>query len=156
MLQRSSSISRTVANSVSPDQSDQKVSRRRSSHGKPNRIASIPVVSSIETVSTQSNTFAARQAVKDFAGGRERISASMSAMAVGVNLGATVRRWPVCCGRIPSAIKHRQFRGFIDVGGLPPPPRQGVSRNGDSAMFHSFEEKVSGQCLDMLEIALVV
>src|SRR3546814_4224233 len=56
MPQRISSSSRTVASSVSPDQSDQKVSRRRSSHGKPNRIASMPVVSSIETLSTQSNT----------------------------------------------------------------------------------------------------
>jgi len=34
--------------------SDHLVSRRRSSQGKSNRMASIPVVSSIETLSTQS------------------------------------------------------------------------------------------------------
>jgi len=58
----------------------------------------MPVVSSIETLSTQSNT-CPRGRRSSTSPVRWRISASMSVIADGVNLGATVRRWPVCCGR---------------------------------------------------------
>jgi hypothetical protein len=95
---RWTSRSRTRPISVSPAQSDQNVSSRRSSHGKSNSSASMPVVSSIETVSTQSNTWR-RGSVSSSSPVRARISASMSPMFDGVNLGATVRRWPVCLGR---------------------------------------------------------
>ena len=58
----------------------------------------MPVVSSIETLSTQSNT-SPRGRLSSSSPVRWRISPSISAMPLGVNLGATVRRWPVCCGR---------------------------------------------------------
>jgi hypothetical protein len=61
-------------------------------------MASMPVVSSIDTLSTQSNT-SPRGSVSSSSPVRRRISPSISAMPLGVNLGATVRRWPVCWGR---------------------------------------------------------
>jgi hypothetical protein len=48
--------------------SDQRVSLRRSSHGKSNNVASICVVSSIEILSTQLNTLAARHFIEQLAG----------------------------------------------------------------------------------------
>ena len=87
-----------MAISVSPAQSDQKVSRRRSSHGKSNRIASMPVVSSIETLSTQSKT-SPRGSESSSSPVRCRMSSSRRFISAGVKAGATVRLCPVCLGR---------------------------------------------------------
>ena len=58
----------------------------------------MPVVSSMLTVSTQSNT-SPRGRESSSSPVRWRISPSISAMPLGVNLGATVRRWPERIGQ---------------------------------------------------------
>src|SRR6267154_364061 len=71
--------------------SDQRVSSRRSSQGKSNSTASICVVSSIETWSTQSNTSLTGNLSRHSAERLRMLIASWSRW-VGVNIGATVLR----------------------------------------------------------------
>jgi len=77
--------------------SDQRVSLRRSAHGKSNRVASIMAVSSVETRSTQSKV-SLRGRPSSTAWVRRRMIPSMLARLVGATIGATVRRWAVWRG----------------------------------------------------------
>ena len=77
--------------------SDQRVSLRRSSHGKSNRMASICVVSSMDTQSTQSKVSPTGRA-SSTAAARARIAASIPATFAGENMGLTTPRWPPCFG----------------------------------------------------------
>ena len=97
-VSRSIRVSGLRASSMSPAQSDQVVSLRRSSHGKSNSIASIPVVSSIDTRSTQSNVPPSGSSSRT-SPVRRRISTDMRFISAGVKTGATVRRCSVCLGR---------------------------------------------------------
>ena len=78
-------------------QSDQWVSSRRSSSGKSNSVASISVVSSIDTRSTQSKV-SPRGRSSSTRQVRSRISRSMFARFAGATIGLTARRWTSCFG----------------------------------------------------------
>src|SRR5882757_11167062 len=71
--------------------SDQRVRLRRSSHGKSNSTASICVVNSTETRSTQSNTSFLGRLSRHSVDRLRMLTASWSRW-VGVNIGATVLR----------------------------------------------------------------
>ena len=77
--------------------SDQRVSLRRSSHGKSNSVASICVVSSIETRSTKLKVSLRGRSSSTLAE-RSRISSASSSRCVGVNIGDTVLRCAECRG----------------------------------------------------------
>ncbi len=77
--------------------SDQRVSLRRSSQGKSNRVASICVVSSIETRSTKLKV-SLRGRLSSTVCERCRISLASSSRCVGVNIGDTVLRCAECWG----------------------------------------------------------
>jgi hypothetical protein len=76
--------------------SDQRVSLRRSSNGKSNRVASIWVVSSIDTPVDPVEGLADGQVVEDRR--RSRISGSSFARLRGATTGATVLRCWSCLG----------------------------------------------------------
>jgi len=65
---RSSATDGSLNVSILPAQSDQNGKRRRSSQGKSNRIASICMVSSTDTVSTQSNVRPTGKGIEQFGG----------------------------------------------------------------------------------------
>ena len=101
-----------ATDSTSPARSDQVVRRWRSSHGKSNSLASIPVVSSIETFSTQSNGWPSGSESSTSAV-RSRTSACIAATSAGPNEGATVRRWAVWRGgSIAMNIGERRSSGW--------------------------------------------
>ena len=77
--------------------SDHRVSFRRSSKGKSKSVASIMVVSSIETVSTQSNSSPSGNESKTLQV-RSRINCSISANLGGATAGVTALRWSSCSG----------------------------------------------------------
>src|SRR3954453_12952910 len=77
--------------------SDQRVSLRRSSHGKLKSVASICVVSSIETRSTQLNVLL-RGKLSSTDAERLRIRIASSLRCFGVNSGETVLRCALCRG----------------------------------------------------------
>ena len=65
---------------------------RRSSNGKSNRVASIWLVSSTETLSTKSNVSPTGSSSR-MAPARSRISGSSAAIPPLENIGVTTRRW---------------------------------------------------------------
>ena len=71
--------------------SDQRVSLRRSSCGMPNRVARVMAVSSIDTLSTQSNCSPMGRLSRMLAA-RSRIRGSMIARLCGETAGLTVFR----------------------------------------------------------------
>src|SRR6516165_9638574 len=77
--------------------SDQRVSLRRSSNGKSNRVASICVVNSIETRSTKLKV-SLRGSESSTLQVRLRIRIASSSRCVGVNIGCTVLRCAECRG----------------------------------------------------------
>ena len=77
--------------------SDQRVSLRRSSKGKSNKVASIWVVSSIETRSTQSKVSPIGSSSRTFAA-RSRMIGSISARLAGETIGLTTLRCASCLG----------------------------------------------------------
>ena len=77
--------------------SDQRVSLRRSSNGKSNRVASIWVVSSMETRSTQSNVSPMGRASRIFAA-RSRMIGSICIRLAGDTMGLTALRCTSCLG----------------------------------------------------------
>jgi hypothetical protein len=93
--------------------SDQRVSLRRSSQGKSNSTASICVVSSIETWSTQSNTSFLGRLSRHSAERLRMLIASWSRW-VGVNIGATVLRCALWRGW-SMAMKLSRRRSVGDV-----------------------------------------
>ena len=72
--------------------SENRGSSRRSSNGKSNRVASIWLVSSIETLSTKSKVSPTGSSSR-MAAARERISGSSPASAGVEKIGETARRW---------------------------------------------------------------
>ena len=78
--------------------SDQRVSLRRSSNGKSNSVASVIAVSSIETLSTQSNGFADRQGVEDRGRPARGSAAPCCAGWPARRAGLTVLRCTSCLG----------------------------------------------------------
>jgi len=79
------------------DTSDHQVSSRRSSNGKSNSVASMRVVSSIETRSTQSKV-SPRGRPSSTSAVRLRIRASKCARLAGATMGCTALRCSSCCG----------------------------------------------------------
>jgi hypothetical protein len=77
--------------------SDQRVSLRRSSHGKSKRVASVMVVSSMETLSTQSNSTPIGQSSR-MAPARSRMIGSSLARFGPATIGLTVLRCTSCLG----------------------------------------------------------
>src|ERR1700761_3817044 len=77
--------------------SDQYGSRWRSSQGKSNRVASIWVVSSTETLSTQLKV-SLRGRLSSMSPARCRISASSSDRREGATAGEDALRWTSCTG----------------------------------------------------------
>ena len=77
--------------------SDHRVSLRRSSQGKSNSVASICVVSSIDTRSTKLKV-SLRGSASSTLAARSRIRTANSSRCVGVNIGDTVLRWALCRG----------------------------------------------------------
>ncbi len=77
--------------------SDQRVSRRRSACGISKSVASVIAVSSIETLSTQSNGSPIGNESR-IAAARSRISGSITARLVGETAGLTVLRCSSCLG----------------------------------------------------------
>ena len=79
------------------DTSDHRVSLARSSQGKSNSVASIWVVSSIDTRSTKLKV-SLRGSASSTLAERWRIRTANSSRCVGVNIGDTVLRWALCRG----------------------------------------------------------
>ena len=96
--------------------SDQRVSLRRSSQGKSNSTASICVVSSIETWSTQSNTSFLGRLSRHSAERLRMLIASWSRW-VGVNIGATVLRCALWRGwSMAMKLSRRRSTGGVADG----------------------------------------
>ena len=95
---RPSSLDSTMPSSCpAVTTSDQRVSFRRSSNGKSNKVASIWVVSSMETVSTQSNVSPTGNASR-IVPARSRIVDSSSLRFGGATTADTVARCSSCFG----------------------------------------------------------
>src|SRR5215470_1372360 len=99
--------------------SDQCVSLRRSFQGKSNSTASICVVSSIETRSTQSNT-SPRGKLSKHSAERLRMLIASSSRCVGVNIGATVLRWAAWRGGSMAMKLSRRKSGSMSRMVMPP------------------------------------
>ena len=77
--------------------SDHRVSLRLSSHGKSNRVARVMVVSSIETLSTQSISSPTGR-LSRMAPARSRMIGSSAARFGPATTGLTTLRWASCLG----------------------------------------------------------
>src|SRR3981189_244208 len=99
--------------------SDQRVSLRQSSQGKSNSTASICVVNSIETWSTQSNTSLFGRLSRHSAERLRMLIASWS-RCVGVNIGATVLRCALWGGWSMAMKLSRRRSGAMSRMVMPP------------------------------------
>ncbi len=77
--------------------SDQRVSLRRSSQGKSNRMARVMVVSSMLTLSTQLNSASMSRSSR-ISAARMRMIGSRFSRLCGLTMGLTVLRWASCLG----------------------------------------------------------
>ncbi len=100
--------------------SDHRVSLRRSSSGKSKRAASIRVVSSIDTVSTQSKVSPSGSA-SSTAMVRSRMSGSMLRRLLGVDTDRTVLRCRVCSdGSMAMKVRTKSCMvRALELGGAP-------------------------------------
>ena len=107
--------------------SDQKVSLRRSSHGKSNSVASMPVVTSIDTRSTQSKVSPTGSSSR-ISMMRLRISGSRKVMLRGAATGCVTLRCASCL--TPSMVMN--------------PASSGKSGSGSPSTMLRADEKISG------------
>jgi hypothetical protein len=99
--------------------SDQWVSLRRSSKGKSNRVASIWVVSSMDTRSTQSKVSPTGRASRIRAA-RSRMIGSRVIRLCGLTMGLTVLRWASCLGGSMAMKLGRRRSGRASRMVMPP------------------------------------
>ncbi len=113
------STSGEALGSKASSRSEHRGSRRRSSKGKSNRVASIWLVSSMETLSTKSKVSPTGSSSRILPA-RSRISGSMAAMLAVVNIGETTLRWASCTGG-SSEMKLARSRGSLPSKMVMPP-----------------------------------